>query len=277
MTWALPLKVLCNGPAEQQDTAEWAGRRNRDTMRQFSDLLRRTLVSDRQRGCPWHQARHHLHFRATRDLRARESSAAGRPARADRVRPALRQVRSGTGELLPSRRPEARYRRIGGTWFCQLEPDYCFTADGHRESPFADSLLAGIKRLDRHPAVLGWTRMWASHLAPQPDLFSPELPVVFGPLETVTVHSGIDDNWWGRPPYRHDSRGTRPPGGAPAAAAEPGHPATSTPTTSSPWSPQPSPKRSPKPPAARRGRRRGAGKGGAGRRQEGKGAQCTLK
>ena len=55
---------------------------------------------------------------------------------------------------------------IGGTWFCQLEPDYCFTADGYRESPFADSLLAGIKRLDRHPAVLGWTRMWASHLAP---------------------------------------------------------------------------------------------------------------
>ncbi|MGH3249269.1 MAG: hypothetical protein ACRDOI_24110 [Trebonia sp.] len=61
----------------------------------------------------------------------------------------------------------------------------------------ADSLLAGIKRLDRHPVVLGWTRMWASHLAPPPDLFSSELPVVFGPLETVIVHSGIDDNWWG--------------------------------------------------------------------------------
>ena len=97
---------------------------------------------------------------------------------------------------------KTRYRRIGGTWFCQLEPDYCFTADGHCESPFADSLLAGIKRLDRHPAVLGWTRMWASHLTPQPDLFSQELPVVFGALETVIVHSGIDDTWWGptRPP-----------------------------------------------------------------------------
>ena len=42
--------------------------------------------------------------------------------------------------------------------------------------------------------------MWASHLAPQPDLFSPELPVAFGPLATVTVHSGIDDNWWGPAP-----------------------------------------------------------------------------
>jgi len=93
-----------------------------------------------------------------------------------------------------------RYRRIGGKWFCQLEPDYCFSADGFRESSFADSLLAGIKRLDRHPAVLGWIRMWASHLTPQPDLFSPELPIMFGPLETVTVHSGIDDNWWGPAP-----------------------------------------------------------------------------
>ena len=42
--------------------------------------------------------------------------------------------------------------------------------------------------------------MWAGHLAPQPDLFGPELPVVFGPLETVTVHSGIDDSWWGPAP-----------------------------------------------------------------------------
>ena len=42
--------------------------------------------------------------------------------------------------------------------------------------------------------------MWASHLAPQPDLFGPELPVTFGPLATVTVHSGIDDNWWGPAP-----------------------------------------------------------------------------
>jgi hypothetical protein len=42
-------------------------------------------------------------------------------------------------------------------WCCQLAADYCFTRDGYQESAFADSLLAKIKRLDRHVAVAGWT------------------------------------------------------------------------------------------------------------------------
>jgi hypothetical protein len=99
-----------------------------------------------------------------------------------------------------------RFRRIGGTWYCQLEPDYCFTTDGYTESRFADSLLAGIKRLDRHPAVMGWTRMWANHLNRPLDLFSPSRPVLFGALETVTVGRGIDDRWLGT---RARRRGTR--------------------------------------------------------------------
>ena len=53
-----------------------------------------------------------------------------------------------------------RFRRIGGAWYCQLGVDYCFTRDGKSESSFADTLTAGIKRLDRHPAVRGWTTMW---------------------------------------------------------------------------------------------------------------------
>ena len=64
---AAPLSELCDGPAEQHDTAEWAGSTDPDVTRQFSDLLRRTLVSDRSEDVRWHQ-HHHLHFRATRDL-----------------------------------------------------------------------------------------------------------------------------------------------------------------------------------------------------------------
>ena len=72
MTWAAsPLNELCDGPGEQHDTAEWAGSDDPDMTRQFSDLLRRTLVSDRSEDVRWHQARRHLHFRATRDLRPR--------------------------------------------------------------------------------------------------------------------------------------------------------------------------------------------------------------
>jgi hypothetical protein len=106
-------------------------------------------------------------------------------------------------------------------WYCQLEPDYCFTSDGYTESRFADSLLAGIKRLDRHPAVFGWTRMWANHLTPAPDLFTPERPVTFGALATMTVGRGIDDRWWGPAPAAAPSEEDQehsPAAGALAAA-----------------------------------------------------------
>jgi hypothetical protein len=90
-----------------------------------------------------------------------------------------------------------RFRRFDGSWYCQLEPDYCFTSDGYAESRLADKLLAGIKRLDRHPAVAGWTRIWANHLRADSGF---ERPIQFGPLETVTVGRGIDDRWWGPAP-----------------------------------------------------------------------------
>ncbi|HEY5987842.1 MAG TPA: hypothetical protein VIV12_15935, partial [Streptosporangiaceae bacterium] len=48
-----------------------------------------------------------------------------------------------------------RFRRIGGTWYCQLEPDYCFATDGYTESRFADSLLGGSS------ASTGTRRSWA--------------------------------------------------------------------------------------------------------------------
>jgi hypothetical protein len=48
-----------------------------------------------------------------------------------------------------------RMRRLGETWYCELVPDYCFTSDGMAEHRNADKLIAGIKRLDRHPAVEG--------------------------------------------------------------------------------------------------------------------------
>jgi hypothetical protein len=93
-----------------------------------------------------------------------------------------------------------RFRRFGGTWYCQLGPDYCFTSDGREEYQHADTLLAGIKRLDRHAAVAGWTRTWATYLTQQPDLFSPGKALVFDELTTFVVDRGIDDQLWGPAP-----------------------------------------------------------------------------
>jgi hypothetical protein len=79
-----------------------------------------------------------------------------------------------------------------------LGVDYCFTRDGKNESSFADALLAGIKRLDHHPAVKSWTRMWETYL--QGDLLTCDSLLTFGSLLTFPVDRGIDEAWWGPAP-----------------------------------------------------------------------------
>jgi hypothetical protein len=193
-----PLRALCDGGVERHNTPEWADSDEDERVHQFADLLRRTLVSDRSGDMQWHQARHHMHFRATRNLRPRVvGKRPGSPGRTV-FGPHYAKAEPERVSYYHHAAVNPRFRRIDGRWFCQLSVDYCFTHDGKNESSFADSLLAGIKRLDRHPAVVGWIRTWESYL--QRDLFTSNSMLAFGRLMTFEVDRGIDDNWWGPTP-----------------------------------------------------------------------------
>ena len=200
-----PLKVLCDGSVEQHDAAEWAASDDIDTTHRFMDLLSRALGADNDRDLRWHHSRKHLHFLATPSLAVRkEGKATGKGGR------------TVFGEYRTKKNPEkivcyrhaalnARFRRFDGIWHCQLDPDYCFTSDGWEEYRYADAMLAGIKRLDRHKAVASWTRTWATFLMqPQPDLFSPDKLLIFGDLAAFEVDRGIDDRLWGPAPSPDD-------------------------------------------------------------------------
>lgn len=195
-----PLRQLCDGGAERLDSSDWAFSNEEDTTYRFADLLRRTLVTDRGRDLQWHQSRDHVHFRPTRDLRPRKEGRGG----GRRGRTVFGPHFSKTGEKRVTYYHHAalkpRFRRIDDAWYCQLCVDYCFTRDGHTEASFADGLLAGIKRLDRHPAVHGWTLMWERYL--QGDLLTADTMLTFGSLLTFEVDRGIDDNWWGPGPIQ---------------------------------------------------------------------------
>ena len=193
-----PLSVLCDGDVEEHETGEWAHSDDLDMQYRFVDLLKHT-VTDSYADLRWHKERSHVHFRATSDLSARK---AGRGPGA--------LGRTVFGPHYAKSEPEKvsyyhhaalrlRFRRFDCCWYCQLEPDYCFTSDGYAESRLADKLLAGIKRLDRHPAVAGWTRVWTNHFR---AAGGPERPIGFGPLATVTVDRGVDDRWWGPAPVQ---------------------------------------------------------------------------
>ena len=191
-----PLSVLCDGDVEEHGTGEWADTDDLDMQYRFMDLLRHT-VTDSYADLRWHKERNHLHFGATRDLRPRK---AGRgPGVLGRTVFGPHYAKSEPAKVRYYHHAALllRFRRLDGCWYCQLEPDYCFTSDGYTEARLADKLLAGIKRLDRHPAVAGWTRIWTNHFRAEGRA---ERPIGFGPLATVTVDRGIDDRWWGPAP-----------------------------------------------------------------------------
>ena len=91
-----PLRDLCAGDPEEHLTAEWAGSEDHDTQHRFTDLLARTV----ERAYPGPALARLTSSRALQGI-VRPEAAQGRETagdtRADRVRPALRQVRSGTG------------------------------------------------------------------------------------------------------------------------------------------------------------------------------------
>lgn len=195
-----PLSVLCAGNVERHETAEWAASDDIDMQHRFMDLLARTLAADHRGDLRWHNDRKHLHFYPTPTLDPRrEGKAPGRrghtvfgPYRSEKDPNRISFYRHAA--------LTTRFRRFGSTWYCQLGPDYCFTSDGREEYQYADALLAGIKRMDRHAAVAGWTRTWATYLTRQPDLFTAEKALIFEDLAKFEVDRGIDDRLWGPAP-----------------------------------------------------------------------------
>lgn len=196
---AAALRPLCAGPVEVHDTARWAMTDDLDERWKFSDLLNRTI----QNAYPelrWHNSRRHVHFRPSRDLAPRSlPSGSGNRTRTVFKGHGLNSAGNGPGYFSHAAL-KLRARLIGREWYCQVDPDYCFTSDGTEEHRKADALLAAFKRLDRHAAVAGWTRMWALFLQGRDDLFAPDIPVRLGPALTVDVDHGIDERFWGPAP-----------------------------------------------------------------------------
>lgn len=198
-----PLRVLCAGDVERHDTTEWAASDDTDTQHRFMDLLSRALAEDHWGDLRWHNDRQHLHFCPTDSMGPRrEGRVPGRRGHTV-FGPYYSKNEPDTVSFYRHAALTTRFRRIGGTWYCQLSTDYCFTSDGRAEYRYADTLLAGIKRLDRHAAVAGWTRTWATYLTQPPDLFAKEMTLIFGDLKTFDVDRGIEDRLWGPAPIQH--------------------------------------------------------------------------
>ena len=91
---------------------------------------------------------------------------------------------------------QGRMRRFANKWFFELTPTFHFTEDGRIPHPNADVLLSGIKRMERHPAVLGAFLTWKELLTENTLFnFKYRFLTVLAP-EALVIDRGIDDRAW---------------------------------------------------------------------------------
>ncbi|MGO9901253.1 MAG: DUF4365 domain-containing protein [Solirubrobacteraceae bacterium] len=124
------------------------------------DLVRRSVVDQNRRWITWHGPLRLMYFR--RASTERKSVTYRWASRRGGRTVVVAQTSKEDGHFTGYRHDAATIatRRLSGSWFLQLRPTCLFTWDGHQVSGHHDSALAGIKRIETHPAVSQALRMW---------------------------------------------------------------------------------------------------------------------
>lgn len=195
-----PWPLVCErGTVEEFDAREWADSADPDRQREYARLLRlalRELLWPAVRLWPTQNL---FAFRALDEDRDRRF---GFAIRGRRRQPAVVRVYSWTFEEQRYVRYrhlalDPAFRRDDRNWFVELTPSYLFTRDGREIDGRHEQLLAGIKRLERQPAVLRHVELWAAYLTRPAELTRPTYPYLsFGDLVTAEASFGIPDHAW---------------------------------------------------------------------------------
>lgn len=194
------LDDLCEGPSDTFPTARWADSDDLVTQRHFAELLgkafsrrcyKQDLKRDHETGI--------FYFMAPVDGAERKITTRSL------VNNTSKTVVSKHSSVREDGTPSVYYkhhaffgriRRFGGQWYFELTPTYHFTEDGVKTYANAEALLKGIKRLERHAAVLGSFLVWKEYLT---DSFLFDFRYQYlklTPPGSLPIDRGIDDRAW---------------------------------------------------------------------------------
>jgi len=189
--------VVDIGALEQLDAKEWAFSADANWRRLFVQLLNGALSDD-------------MGAQGVRYFKDQEVYAfLGRPGEPDRtlkyqnlkVRSTVtvvahyeRTAKSGKNYSYHRHTAfQGRFRLLGSEWYLEVTPTYRFTFDGKKLSRYHESLLSGIKRLERNRSVLSQLLLWQAVLrAPWRRANSARL-LEFAPLISLPFHSAVSD------------------------------------------------------------------------------------
>jgi hypothetical protein len=181
-------------------TVKWAESLDPVLQRHFADLLgrafehrcyKRGVVIDREKGV--------FYFAVPED--------------GSELRITTKSLVNTTGKTVVSKHPSIRHdgtpsmyykhyafigrtRRFSNQWFFELTPTYYFTEDGRTPHLNAEALLKGIKRMERHPAVLSAFLTWKEYLTEETLLTARYRYLTVTPPTALPIDRGIDDVAW---------------------------------------------------------------------------------
>lgn len=196
---ALPLSSLVEpGTIEENSTEAWAKTNNANLKGQFIELLKRSF----RQFCFAKK----IFFDAESELlycgidRGKNKREVKCPALQNEGTRTLVNWYPSKKEGLGFYRHHAispRFVCIKEVWYIEVTPTYFFTSDGSSKYRFSEDSLAGIKRLEKHRAVLGHLLMWKWLFCDKSLLFDRQYDrlELAEPLK-FKVSGGIDDAAW---------------------------------------------------------------------------------
>jgi hypothetical protein len=194
------LSDLCNGTPKGFPTHTWSESTDPVLQRHFADLLARAFEHRcYKQGVIFDRESRVFYFTAPPDgseKRITTKSLVNTTAKTVVSKhPSLRQ--DGTPSMYYKHHAfEGRMRRFANEWFFELTPTFYFTQDGKASLPNAELLLSGIKRMERHAAVLGEFLTWKEFLTDNTLFnFRYRFLTILSP-EALPIDRGIDDRAW---------------------------------------------------------------------------------
>jgi hypothetical protein len=177
--------------AEKLDSSEWADSDDHVKQHEFAELLRRALGEKVRDKLDYHRKDKLFYFRAPDDLS---------DVRLPGGRCVFRVYRKKTSDEIRFCRHfgfRARFLRLGGAWYAEINPQYRFTADGSRPAKFQAENIAKLKRMQHNDAVRQEVQAIAAFLNQPATLLTPEYRLItFGELLRFEVGFGFDEAAW---------------------------------------------------------------------------------
>lgn len=199
---ASPWRELCDsGAMEEFDVEEWSESDDEDRLRDFVQLLNRSLKAFVEPDLRFDKEENHFFFVKPND----------RP----NLQYPYRSLTKWTGRRVvgrygkkgdPNETAFVRHSafwswfvRYGGKWFLEINPTYRFTSNGYRPSKFAGENLKKIKEQENNAAVFGQFVMWRHFLTTRgvEDLYQQRYPFLsFMKVAEMELPYGVPDALW---------------------------------------------------------------------------------